>query len=460
MSRPTTSSNTDFTASGAVTDLPQSLRRWLRWEHAIVLGLAIGFWVACLLPQNGVAGYGYRTDFLGVYVGARMVATGDGSLLYNVHAQRQIMDSAILPYHRDRLMAFIYPAYVAVLFRPLGALAFSTALRIWLLTNLVIALWTAVRLAFIFAGGTVARIAIVIAFLAWVPVQLTLFQGQLGILPTLGILEAMMALRSGHEWRAGVWLSLGLVKPQLVLFPLLVLMIWGRWRSLAAFVLALAGIVGTSTAAVGPWILKYLHFLAEYNRKAADLSLYPGAMQNWRGLVYEVFKTDKALASRSVLLLLSLVSILVVIGLCYIPVSRRTAQPESRFLFSFQEEGRYAIAVLIGLLSSPHLYMHDWVVAFPAGLVLWSSGRKLYSPRSPEKSQSGALLWLLAMAPGVFFAGQFGWSKLSSIQLAPLYVIALVTLAIAMLASRRTESRLPGTMSEQACRGCSSGFDL
>lgn len=435
-----------------MTDLPLSLGRWLRWEHSIVLGLAIGFWGACLLPQKGVVSYGYRTDFLGIYVGARAVAIGDPSSLYEVQAQRRLMDAAILPYHRARLMAFIYPAYVAVLFRPLGALAFATALRVWLLTNLAIAVWTAGRIAFLLAGGTLARIAIFIAFFAWVPLQLTLFQGQLGILPTLGVLEALMALRSGHEWRAGVWLSLGLVKPQLILFPLLVLVIWGRWRSVAAFVLALAGIVGGSIAVVGAWILKYLHFLAEYNRRAADLSLYPGAMQNWRGLVYAIFGTDESLASRAVLVFLTLLSILVVIGLCYVPASRRAIQPDSRFSLSFQDEGSYAIAVLLGLLSSPHLYMHDWVVAFPAGLVLWSIARKLYSERTPKKFHSGTLLWLLGMAPAVFLAGQFGWSSLTSVQLVPLYAISLATLAAAMLASLRTESRLPGTFGEQACR--------
>src|ERR1035437_2842521 len=441
---PSTNSSIHYMGPGLPTHFPPYLARWLRWEHAILLGLATGFWASCLLQQSSIASFGYRTDFLGVYVGARAAATGRGSQLYDVQVQQSLMDAAISPYRRGRLMPFIYPAYVALLFRPLGSLAFGTALRIWLLTNLAVALWTAARLASLFAGKPFAQVGVFIAFFAWVPFQLALFQGQLGILPALGMIQALVALRSGHDWRAGWWLSLGLVKPQLVLFPLLVFMVWRRWRAVAAFFLALAGILGISIVALGSWIVKYLHFLMEYNRRGADLSLYPGAMQNWRGLVYSLFKTDESVASLSVLLLLSVASILIVFGLCYAPSSRSSNKLNFGFSLSFQEEARYAIAVLLGLLSSPHLYMHDWVVALPAGFVLWFFARESYSQDSPKRYCSGVLLWLLGVAPAVFFGAQFFWSKLTSIQLVPLYVVVLVGISIATLENLRTVPQIEG----------------
>jgi hypothetical protein len=401
------------------------------------LALAICFWGSFLLRQTSVVGFGYRTDFLGVYVGARAVATGRGYQLYDVQVQRALSDVATSPYRRGKLMPFVYPAYVALLLWPLGVLAFATALRVWVVINLIMTLWTATRLSQLFAGRLPMRVAITVIFFAWVPLQLTLFQGQLGILPTLGIIEALVALRSGHDWRAGWWLSLGLVKPQLILFPVLVLVIWRRWRALLAFLIALAGVLGISIVAIGFWITKYLHFLAEYNRRGGDFSLYPFIMQNWRGLVCLLLKTDDSVASRSVLLLLTVISVLTVVRICYLN-SPRPSDVDSGFapslLFPSREgEASYATAVLLGLLSSPHLYMHDWVVALPVGLVLWSFAHERYSKAGTNRYRAGALLWLLGLAPGIFFAAQFLWSKFTPIQVVPLYMAVIVAVTVSTL---------------------------
>lgn len=423
-------------ALGLSTFLPPHLARWLVWEQALLLALTACFWGVYLARQTSVVGFGYSRDFLGVYVGARAVATGRGSQLYDVQVQRTLMNSAILPYRRGKLMPFTYPAYVAVLFRPLGGLAFGTALPTWVFINLAMALWIAIRLSYFFSGNLPGRFATLVTFFAWVPLQLTVFHGQLGILPTVGIIQALVSLRSGHDWRAGWWLSLGLLKPQLVLFPLLVFIIWRCWRTVLAFFITLTGILGISIAAIGFWIAKYVHFLAEYNRLGAELSLYPGAMQNWRGLVCSLLKTDHGLAFRSVLLVLSVISILVVIFICFPSSSYRSSNLDLTFSPAPQREARYATAVLLGLLSSPHLYMHDWVVALPAGLVLWSFARESYSNPNSKKCCAVALIWLLGLAPVVFFAAQF-WSELRPIQLVPVYVAVVVAVAALILGTFR-----------------------
>jgi hypothetical protein len=291
--------------------------------------------------------------------------------------------------------------------------------------NLATVLWTATRLSRLSVSSLSGRLAILAIFAVWVPLQLTLFHGQLGILPALGILQAIVAVRSGHDLRAGWWLSLGLIKPQLILFPLLVFMVWGRWRTVMAFFIALAGALGISIGTIGFWVKSYVHFLMDYNRRGAELSLYPAAMQNWRGLVCWLVKTDRGLAVWSVLLVLSVISIVTVLLICY----RHSGDLDFEYSSSLQGEARYATAVLLGLLSSPHLYMHDWVVALPAGFILWSFARESYSRGVSMKYRAEALLWLLGLAPVVFFGAQFVWSGPT----VPLFVAVLVAVTIVTL---------------------------
>jgi hypothetical protein len=408
-------------------------KRWFFLSQALLLALAAWFWGAYLLRQTSVVGFGYTRDFLGIYVGARAVAIGSGSKLYDLQVQRSLMDAAISPYHRGKLMPFIYPAYVAQVLHPLGYLSFRTALLIWVALNFAIAVWLATRLSQLFARSLLQGPAIFVTCFAWMPLQLTLFHGQLGIFPTLAIFQAVLALRSGHEWRAGWWLSAGLLKPQLILFPLLVFIIWRRWRTVLAFVIAVMGLLGISMATTGLWFAEYSRFLAVYNRGGAALSLYPEAMQNWRGLVWSLFKTENGAACWAVLLALTVISILVVVVVCYPRSSTDLSDLQSGRPPGLVWAARYAVAILFGILSSPHLYMHDWVVAMPAGFVLWCfAGQKLSSAEGAKKLLNRALLWLLALAPAIFFATQLiGQSVAWPIQPVPLYMGTMAAVAAA-----------------------------
>jgi hypothetical protein len=433
MTQSTQQADVSHKAAALSPRLPAHLSRVLFWELAILVGVAISVWGTFFLRQDSIVGFGSRVDFLGIYVGARAVATGHGSQIYDLELQRTLSDAAILPYSRGTLMPYVYPAYVAVLFRPLGAIAFRTALQIWVLINLATILWAASRLASVFARGFGERLAILAVFLAWVPFQLTLVQGQLGILPALGIIEALIALRSGHEWRAGWWLSLGLIKPQLILFPLLVFVIWRCWRTILAFSIALAGILGISRATVGFWIPSYTRFLLDYNRRGEELSLNPIAMQNWRALACWLLRTEDSSAVRAVVLVLGVLSFLVVFVMCY----RRSRESDRGFASSPSAEACYASAVLLGLLSSPHLYMHDWVVALPVGFVLWFFARESYSETSSGNYRAAVLLWLLGVAPAIFFGAQFVWSGPT----APVYVAVVVAAAVCTLEPLKNRAR-------------------
>ena len=411
---------------------PQSLPRWLPWFHAALLALTIWFWWT-FLHNATLHGYVYKRDFASVYVGARAVSEGLGSQLYDLEVQRKIMDAAILPYHRKNLLPYIYPAYVAVLFSPLGAISLDKAFLIWTGINLVVTAWMARRVTQYVRGSLIEKLAILVVFFAWVPLQLTLSHGQLGLPCALAITETILSLQVRRQWRAGWWLALALLKPQILLLPLLALLIWRCWRTLASFAAAVVLVAGVSFAKVGFWIAGYLRFIVEFNGRGAEVSLYPRVMQNWRGLVACLLANDKSFAAQFLLVVLSAASLVAVVLVCYRwgAEARRDRTSPSRW------EARFAIAVLLGILSSPYLYPHDWVVAVPALIVLYCLARDLSAePEKRSRRVAVVLLWLLALAPFVAFAAQFDFMPgKSPIQLVAWYMGMLTFTAV--LAVRR-----------------------
>lgn len=416
------------------TSASQSVARLVVASYAVLLVVTLAFWFLHIAGQTSLVGYAHRTDFLAVYVGARTVATGHAAQLYDVGMQRSQMNQAIVPYHRGNLMAFVYPGYVAVLLAPLGALSFSHAVLVFLAVNSVVVLWMAFRVATRFSDSPRDRLVLLMPIFAFVPLQLSLLQNQLGLVPTLGILEGVLALRSDRPARAGWWLLIGLVKPQLIAFPLLALLFWRCWSALVTFFVGFAAVLGLSIATLGWWIPRYMAFLREYSRSGAGMSLFPIAMQNWRGLGYALLQNESSMTFRLLLLGLTGLSVTAVVVLCRRTASsfRQPATAPRTFLW----EACFAVVTLLGILSSPHLYMHDWVVFVPAGVLLWSWIRHLpghldHSPRT--------VLGLLAACPFVFWFSQFvAWPPESSIQLVPWY---MGFMAIAAFVSIQEESK-------------------
>jgi hypothetical protein len=382
------------------------------------------FWTAYIAHQTSILGYAYRTDFLGIYVGAHEAATGHAAQLYDLDLQRLTMNEAVLPYHRAPLMAFIYPAYVAVLLSPIGALSFVHAVVVLLTINILIALRILWLVTTWFTNSDNDRLALLFALFAFVPLHLTLLQNQLGLFPAWGILEAMVALRDRRPVRAGCWLVLGILKPQLILLPLLALVVSRSWRSLTPFVAGAFVIFVVSLFAAGWWVPAYLSFLVTYNRTGSGLSLYPQAMQNWRGLAYVLFYPGHPIASRVLLLVLSTISVAAVVVICRRSNEGSEAQQDYR-----RWEPAFAIAVLLGVLTSPHEYLHDWVVFLPAAAVLQQWWRSL-SVHSAWMRRSFS--WLLVGSPFIFVYSHFiGWSPYGLIQWVPWYMGALAVVAIA-----------------------------
>src|SRR5579864_2053850 len=87
---------------------PSLLPPWVSWSHGILLIVTLVFWSTFLFTSDPL-GYAYKRDFLSVYIGARAVAEGHGTELYNSGLQWELTNAAIAPYHRGTLLPYIYP---------------------------------------------------------------------------------------------------------------------------------------------------------------------------------------------------------------------------------------------------------------------------------------------------------------------------------------------------------------
>jgi hypothetical protein len=253
----------------------------------------------------------------------------------------------------------------------------------------------------------------------------------MGLLCALGFTEALPLLEARKFWQAGCWLALGLMKPQLMVLPLFSLVLWRCWRTLAAFATVVLIILGLSFAKLGLWITAYLRFLAVFNRGGAHVSVYPTAMQNWRGVVSLLLGTDTGPVAQWFLALLTIASIGFAVLACSPSSSSDSPSPSG---LPPDWQARFAVGICLGILASPYLYGHDWVIALPALIVLFSHADRLSSVfgRAPT-----ILGWLIAIAPFVSFAVQFRvWPQSTRIQLLPLYMGVLSVVATLVLRSR------------------------
>jgi hypothetical protein len=361
------------------------------------------------------------------------VADGHGPQLYDLELQRSLTNTAIVPYHRQLLLPYIYPAYVAVLLSPLGKMSLVKAFLVWSAINVVCAVWLAWRLACGLGAPKQLRGTFLLAFCAWVPLQLTLSHGQTGLLSAVALTEAMRSLEAGKRWKAGCWLALGLAKPQLIAFPLLALLLWRCWAALTSFAAVLLCLLAVSWARAGFWIGGYLRFLVAFNRSGKALSLYPVAMPNWRGLIYLILGSDNSMAAHLLLAAVSAGSVLLAAIVCLGRVGaadRLTATPA----LPARWKERLALTTLLGLLASPYLYFHDWVISLPALWVLFLA----VSDAPQREAKPRLVVLLIALSPFVCLAAQFGvWPSASPMQLAPSYMGLFAVVAI--MALRRGE---------------------
>jgi hypothetical protein len=292
-------------------------------------------------------------DFPEFYSAAKLLALGHGHEIYDVVAQNQFQ----ITYTGRIGTYFNHPPFELLLYLPFCLLPVKEAYLLWSLLNLALLATTAKLLQGKFKLAQSWRI-LFLGALIFVPVLLTLIQGQDSILLLFVITKALIGTKDGNEVKAGAWLALGLFKFQIVL-PVAFIVGFVRRRSLLGFaaVLALLTLISIS---ISGW-----HVPVEYARFLMHMSalplagIHPRAMANLRGLIEQLSFPS------TIRLIITVAASLLVIGVVLYDWTYRYSTEKTCIEVVFAE------TVLAATLVSYHISPHDLsILLLPIALIL------------------------------------------------------------------------------------------
>ncbi len=275
-------------------------------------------------------------------------------------------------------------------FVPLAALPLPTsylawgAIQIGLLAWLVWRLWSAVAADW---SRDERRVLIAVS-LAASPLLITFFQGAFSLFACVAVLEAYLALRASRDGRAGAWLVLATIKPQAVAGLGLMLLVGRRWRAIAAGLAVAVALAIVATVVLGPAIWgDYLRFLSRYVSTFDELSVRPSVMWNIRGTLTLLIGPDRAAEQAGLINGVGFIGQL--LGLAAVAWLWRGRWSPTTPDFDL----RFALTIVLGLLTSPHLNPHDDLLLVPAAAIAYRALRGM-----PDAGRAGLVL---AIAPFV-----------------------------------------------------------
>jgi glycosyl transferase family 87 len=355
---------------------------------AVFLGFQISGWVfAVRALREG------RVDFRAQYTAGYMLRSGNAHRLYDYATQFLVQNRLISP--RTATMPFDHMAYEALLFAPFSFLRFKAAYLAFLVLNLaslfmsivMIRRWTPTL-------NQLYPWLAPVMILAYLPTAVALMQGQESALLLLDLVVCYAALTNGDEVIAGIVLSLGMFKFQIILPIALLFVLWRRWRFVWGFSVSTIGLLLISFALVGMDAARsYLCLLMSMSvglRSAADqvrLGVPPAAMPNLRGLVIGFLGHRVPVPGEQVTIgVLSAI----IIAAAYVRGRR------------WPSTGRLLIATVAAALVSYHSLIHDMTILLLPLLVVLN-GSITSIPAGPAALRNVAILaTLLFVAPVLF----------------------------------------------------------
>jgi hypothetical protein len=319
---------------------------------ALLLGMVISYVV---LLRGGDAGP-KQTDFVPYYSAARLLVLGHGGQIYHLPALGRFEAALVHPLRiPDGVMPFLYPPYTALLFAPLGAIPYVPAFLGWLAINVLLLLATIgllVRYSRLRGADALLLGAASISFL---PALVAISQGQVSILLLFLLTGTLLAIRSGRDYSAGILLAFALIKPPCLLPVLVILLVRGRLRVLAALSATTAALLVLSVLVVGPSSLagyvRTITLAVDWQHQVGGFA--PHWNQSVTGFIQLLLPEPTATQIARVLTLM------------LIGVLTWRVRSDAPFDILF------AAAVLCGLLISPHVLLHDLVILIlPAAIAL------------------------------------------------------------------------------------------
>jgi hypothetical protein len=314
---------------------------------------------------TGTAAYFRATDFRAFYAAGQIVAAGRGGQLYNLQEQYTWQAAAAGLNDPLQLLVFINPPFAALPFALLGRLPLDWAYGVWTFVNLAILVLIGVLLSgpLRHARSTV-QVAAVVLSLTFMPVVVTIVQGQWSLLLTAGLLLSWRAFRKDKDLQAGLWLGVLAVKPQLILLPLVALLWQRRWRSVIGLMVSCGITLGLSLAVTGGHgLIEYARLLAAATGWGDRYGIHPQAMYTVRGLAHALLGTNDP--NRT--LPIWAAGCFLVLSLVWYGWRHAGKVDDAG------QSMRWAMLVIAMLLLSPHAYSHDLSLLIVTGALIVSA---------------------------------------------------------------------------------------
>jgi Glycosyltransferase family 87 len=140
-------------------------------------------------------------------------------------------------------------------------------------------------------------------FVCFLPVTMTLMEGQNSILLLVIMILSLRKLHRGNDFWAGILLGLASMKFQYVIPIALLFLVWRKWKFLGGIAISACAVVAISVWLTGVnGFVSYLHLLGSMSARFSSqtgmhLGIRPELMPNLRGLIYAVGGGPSAVAT-------------------------------------------------------------------------------------------------------------------------------------------------------------------
>ena len=330
----------------------------------------------------------HPVDFNVYYTASLLVHQGEAAQIYTgadtgADPQKAIaaVGSPLSRAARSQNLSFVglyvYPPLLADLLLPLTAVGLKSATQIWLVTNLVFVLLTAlllIRLLRLPLLGAKAGL-ILLSLLCFTPVLQCLVDGQITIFLLLLWAGGMVLYQEDSFYAAGVVFALATaikLTPALVVVPFL---IWRQWRVVGAFLVSLLGFaliclwvdtphaLGTYFTRVLPAMSGSIPYFTNFSLAAATERLIALLRTGSVAPYPEALSPSTVLAGRaaSMCILLALVALIARAG--------RAIGKENHLMV-------LGLLSLMAPILSPVSWFHAYATAFIAFVLLWREALK------------------------------------------------------------------------------------
>ena len=342
-------------------------RRLAPFVFAALAGvLALGTWgylIAHVVDYWDGASDERREDFVAYYAAASLVERGIPEAIYQPNVIAELEETILgRPAGRAGGLVFLNPPFIAGALQPLTSLPYGQAQAVWFaITALAVLVSVGLLWPELSRLPRPWGLVFALAGLGSLPVFWSLLYAQLTpfvLLSWVGFYRLYVAKR---EASAGLILALALVKPHLVIAPLLFLIVKGRWRVLGGFAAGAAVFLVGSVAFVG-WetaFRDYPALLIESLSWQREFGVNRLHMLSWSALLIKHFPMLALSTKLALSLLFSALTFLTAII-----IWRRRS--------SLQDGVAPVLALAVATaLASPHVHLQDMqVFLLPAAVIV------------------------------------------------------------------------------------------